>query len=70
MSLSSRILEAGSAYGTSAELEGHSFSVEFVSANPTGPLHIGHTRWAALGDSLVRVSPGRWRIGHQRVLYQ
>ena len=37
------------------ELEGHSFNVEFVSANPTGPLHIGHTRWAALGDSLVRV---------------
>ena len=55
MSLSSAILKAGSAYGTSAELEGHSFSVEFVSANPTGPLHIGHTRWAALGDSLVRV---------------
>ena len=49
------ILKAGSAYGTSAELEGHSFNVEFVSANPTGPLHIGHTRWAALGDSLVRV---------------
>ena len=49
------ILKAGSAYGTTAELEGHSFNVEFVSANPTGPLHIGHTRWAALGDSLVRV---------------
>ena len=49
------IVESGSAYGSSTELDGQIINVEFVSANPTGPLHIGHTRWAALGDSLVRV---------------
>ncbi|MDA2980654.1 MAG: arginine--tRNA ligase [Actinomycetota bacterium] len=49
------IVEAGEAYGTGTELAGQVINVEFVSANPTGPLHIGHTRWAALGDSLVRV---------------
>ena len=36
-------------------LAGHVVNMEFVSANPTGPLHIGHTRWAALGDSIARV---------------
>jgi hypothetical protein len=36
-------------------LANETINLEFVSANPTGPLHIGHTRWAALGDSLVRV---------------
>jgi arginyl-tRNA synthetase len=49
------IVEAGESYGTGTELAGQVINVEFVSANPTGPLHIGHTRWAALGDSLVRV---------------
>lgn len=49
------ILEQGERYGTSATLAGQSINLEFVSANPTGPLHIGHTRWAALGDSLARV---------------
>ncbi len=49
------IVEAGDSYGTGTELAGQVINVEFVSANPTGPLHIGHTRWAALGDSLVRV---------------
>ena len=49
------IVEAGESYGTGIELAGQVINVEFVSANPTGPLHIGHTRWAALGDSLVRV---------------
>ncbi|MDA4894772.1 arginine--tRNA ligase, partial [Streptomyces sp. MS2A] len=34
---------------------GRSINVEFVSANPTGPLHIGHTRWAALGDAIARL---------------
>jgi arginyl-tRNA synthetase len=49
------IVDAGEGYGCGSELAGHVINVEFVSANPTGPLHIGHTRWAALGDSLVRV---------------
>ncbi len=50
-----QILELGDQFGASSELSGEVINVEFVSANPTGPLHIGHTRWAALGDSLVRV---------------
>ena len=49
------IVGAGEAYGRSEDLATETINVEFVSANPTGPLHIGHTRWAALGDSLVRV---------------
>jgi len=49
------IVEAGESYGQGTELAGQVINVEYVSANPTGPLHIGHTRWAALGDSLVRV---------------
>ena len=50
-----KVLDAGESYGHGVDLAGHTINVEFVSANPTGPLHIGHTRWAALGDSLVRV---------------
>ena len=49
------IIEEGEAFGSSSELAGETINLEFVSANPTGPLHIGHTRWAALGDSLARV---------------
>lgn len=49
------IVEAGEAYGHNETLLGQTINLEFVSANPTGPLHIGHTRWAALGDSLARV---------------
>ena len=49
------IVEAGAAYGSSDALAGQVVNLEFVSANPTGPLHIGHTRWAALGDSIARV---------------
>ena len=49
------IVEAGETYGSGGDLAGQVINVEFVSANPTGPLHIGHTRWAALGDSLTRV---------------
>ncbi|GHG45123.1 arginine--tRNA ligase [Sinomonas cellulolyticus] len=53
--LAKAIVEAGRAYGTNEALAGHVVNMEFVSANPTGPLHIGHTRWAALGDSIARV---------------
>jgi arginyl-tRNA synthetase len=49
------IVEAGAGYGRSDSLAGSRINLEFVSANPTGPLHIGHTRWAALGDSIGRV---------------
>ncbi|MBT1034779.1 arginine--tRNA ligase [Canibacter sp. lx-45] len=51
----SAVLAAGDSYGTSEILAGRRINMEFVSANPTGPLHLGHTRWAALGDSLARV---------------
>jgi arginyl-tRNA synthetase len=50
-----RIVEAGERFGRSEMLAGRTINVEFVSANPTGPLHLGHTRWAALGDSLARL---------------
>jgi arginyl-tRNA synthetase len=49
------ILTAGKKFGTSNTLAGKKVNLEFVSANPTGPLHLGHTRWAAVGDSLGRV---------------
>ena len=53
--LAKTIVAEGPAYGTNDSQAGVSVNVEFVSANPTGPLHIGHTRWAALGDSIVRL---------------
>ena len=53
--LAKAIVEAGSTFGTSKELAGVKMNLEFVSANPTGPIHIGGTRWAAVGDSLARV---------------
>ena len=46
---------AGAAYGRSETLRGTRINVEFISANPTGPLHLGHTRWAAVGDAIARV---------------
>ena len=49
------VVTAGAAFGRSNALSGQSFNVEFISANPTGPLHLGHTRWAAVGDALARV---------------
>jgi arginyl-tRNA synthetase len=53
--LAREIVEAGEAYGRSKQLDGLRVNLEFVSANPTGPVHLGHTRWAALGDSLHRL---------------
>ena len=53
--LAKQIVETGERYGESDALAGQTINLEFVSANPTGPLHIGHTRWAALGDSMARV---------------
>ncbi len=53
--LARAIVESGAAYGTSDALAGQRLNLEFVSANPTGPLHLGGTRWAAVGDSLARI---------------
>jgi arginyl-tRNA synthetase len=53
--LAAAIVTAGEAYGRTDSLAGRRINVEFISANPTGPLHLGHTRWAALGDALARV---------------
>ncbi|MBP3034733.1 arginine--tRNA ligase [Arthrobacter sp. zg-ZUI100] len=49
------IVDAGESYGTSEVLKGTRINLEFVSANPTGPIHLGGTRWAAVGDALARV---------------
>lgn len=53
--LAGTIVAAGQEYGRTDSLAGRRINVEFISANPTGPLHLGHTRWAALGDALARV---------------
>ncbi|WP_040774962.1 arginine--tRNA ligase [Nocardia pneumoniae] len=50
-----RILAAGAAYGTADTLKGTRINLEFVSANPTGPVHLGGTRWASVGDALGRI---------------
>lgn len=49
------VLAAGADYGHSTELADQVINLEFVSANPTGPIHIGGTRWAAVGDALGRL---------------
>ncbi|MCW4355166.1 arginine--tRNA ligase [Hoyosella sp. YIM 151337] len=49
------VLQAGSTYGHGNEYGGREVNLEFVSANPTGPIHLGGTRWAAAGDSLGRL---------------
>ncbi len=49
------ILQAKESYGKGNALAGVKINLEFISANPTGPLHLGHTRWAAVGDALGRV---------------
>ena len=53
--LAKSIVEAGAAFGRGTDLAGVKLNLEFVSANPTGPIHMGGTRWAAVGDSLARV---------------
>ena len=49
------VLEQGADFGRNEHLAGKTLNLEFVSANPTGPIHIGGTRWAAVGDSMARV---------------
>ncbi|KMY23003.1 arginyl-tRNA synthetase [Actinobaculum suis] len=53
--LARSIVEAGEAYGSSDSAAGTTINLEYVSANPTGPIHIGGARWAAVGDSLARI---------------
>ncbi|WP_280437663.1 arginine--tRNA ligase [Nocardia carnea] len=50
-----QVLTAGVNYGTADALAGTKINLEFVSANPTGPVHLGGTRWAAVGDALGRI---------------
>ncbi len=50
-----QILNENSNFGKVKVLSGKSINLEFISANPTGPLHLGHTRWAAVGDALASV---------------
>jgi arginyl-tRNA synthetase len=49
------VIDAGTSFGNSGAMAGHKINLEFVSANPTGPIHIGGTRWAAVGDALGRL---------------
>jgi arginyl-tRNA synthetase len=49
------IIAKGKSFGRGTQLAGKKINVEFISANPTGPLHLGHTRWAAVGDAIARV---------------
>ena len=49
------IVDLAESYGRNDSLAGTKLNLEFVSANPTGPIHLGGTRWAAVGDSLARV---------------
>jgi arginyl-tRNA synthetase len=53
--LARTIVDAGPAFGTNDTFAGQRINLEFVSANPTGPIHLGGTRWAAVGDSLARI---------------
>jgi arginyl-tRNA synthetase len=53
--LARTIVEAGAVYGYTDTGAGHRVNLEFVSANPTGPMHLGGARWAAVGDSLARI---------------
>ncbi len=53
--LARRIVNEGDAYGRGDLYAGVTINLEFVSANPTGPIHIGGVRWAAVGDSLARI---------------
>ena len=53
--LARTIVQSGATYGRNGSEAGHVINLEFVSANPTGPIHLGGTRWAAVGDSLARI---------------
>ena len=56
--VAAQVVEAGASYGTTRRWPARRFNVEFISANPTGPMHLGHTRWAVVGR---RHRAGSWR---------
>jgi arginyl-tRNA synthetase len=53
--VAAQVVAAGASYGSSGLFAGEKINLEFVSANPTGPIHIGGVRWAAVGDALGRI---------------
>jgi arginyl-tRNA synthetase len=53
--VAAEVMRRGDEYGRNEALSGERINLEFISANPTGPLHLGHTRWAAVGDAMARV---------------
>lgn len=53
--LAAQVVAAGESYGANDLFAGEKVNLEFVSANPTGPIHLGGTRWAAVGDALGRI---------------
>ena len=53
--VAANVVRAGARYGHTETLGGRRVNVEFISANPTGPIHLGHTRWAVVGDAIGRV---------------
>lgn len=60
------ILREGATFGTNSSGAGRKVQVEFVSANPTGPLHVGHGRGAAVGDSLCRLlAAAGWNVSSE-----
>jgi arginyl-tRNA synthetase len=56
--VAAQVVDEGTSYGATQVLAGQKINVEFISANPTGPLHLGHTRWAVVGDAIARVLAG------------
>ena len=65
----SRILEQGDTFGSVAAARGIKAIVEFVSANPTGPLHVGHGRAAAVGDAIARLVESQGYRVHREYYY-
>jgi arginyl-tRNA synthetase len=68
-SVVARILEEGDRYGSSTQGGGEKVIVEFVSANPTGPLHVGHGRGAAVGDAIARLLAAQGCAVHREFYY-
>jgi arginyl-tRNA synthetase len=61
-----RVLAQGAQFGTNLEGAGRAVQVEFVSANPTGPLHVGHGRGAAAGDCIARLlEASNWKVSRE-----
>ena len=68
-SVVARILDEGDRYGSSTQGGGEKVIVEFVSANPTGPLHVGHGRGAAVGDAIARLLAAQGFAVHREFYY-